>query len=295
MHLLALFQLEQPTTPSNAHEKGGITNYTALQYSTAQVPRYVNAPALAPPSAVTTMPGTPIPKTPTKEQESDEESSELGEGETDMAFEPSLRCDVLIYRRVKGGVCGRANTLARYQEINKSVRSCSLVSVNGATINFMATAPLRWDVQPERTTAWRRPLGSDRRRCLDRRLIACRRTDDDQAKCRRRTLHHWQEREGRQLCANGPCAVSRRVRSSRMNNLFYSLSSSLHSVKVENCVLSRQTRVGEGATLKDCDSRPGAEVIAKGARKSKPYMCQGDLTRGSQLRTKAFVWTGQKI
>jgi hypothetical protein len=130
-----LFQLEQPTTPSNAQEKGGITHYTALQYSTAQIPRYVKAPALAPPSAVLTIPGTPIPKTPTKEHESDEESSEVGEDEADMAFEPSLRCDVLIYRRVKGEVCGRANTLARYQEINKLVRSCNLISTNGILKN----------------------------------------------------------------------------------------------------------------------------------------------------------------
>ena len=49
-----------------------------------------------------------------------------------------------------------------------------------------------------------------------------------------------------------------------MNNPFDSLRLSLNSVKVENCILSRQTRVAEGATLKDCESMPGAEVIAKG-------------------------------
>lgn len=121
-----MFQLEQPTTPSNAQEKGGITPYTAIQYSTAHVPRYVKAPALAPPSAILTIPGTPIAKTPTKDHESDEESTEVGEDEADTAFEPSLRCDVLVYRRVKGEVCGRANTLARYQEINKSVSTCGV-------------------------------------------------------------------------------------------------------------------------------------------------------------------------
>ena len=51
-----------------------------------------------------------------------------------------------------------------------------------------------------------------------------------------------------------------------MNSGFGSLRSPRHSVKVENCILSRQTRVAEGATLKDCESRPGAEVIAKGVR-----------------------------
>ena len=131
-----MFQLEQPTTPYNAQEKGGITPYTALQYSTAQIPRYVKAPALAPPSAVLTIPGTPIPKTPTKEHESDEESTEVGEDEPDMAFEPSLRCDVLIYHRIKGEVCGRANTLARYQEINRLVRTCNLISAKDIFINL---------------------------------------------------------------------------------------------------------------------------------------------------------------
>ena len=260
-----MFQLEQLTTPLNAQEKGGITPYTALQYSTVQVPRYVKAPALAPPSAVLTIPGTPIPKTPTKEHESDEELSEVGEDEADMTFEPSLRCDVLIYRRVKGEVCGRANTLARYQEINKLVSTCSLISINGIAINLSAPAPYRWDVQLKRATAWDRVLDSDRGGRLDRRFIACRRTDDDQTKCRRRTLYHWQEREGHQLSAHGPCAVSRWVRYRLMVNLFNLMRLSHNSVKVENCVLSRQTRVAEGATLKDCESRPGAEIIAKGA------------------------------
>jgi ADP-glucose pyrophosphorylase len=54
-----------------------------------------------------------------------------------------------------------------------------------------------------------------------------------------------------------------------MNNWPDSLRLCLNSVKVENCVLSRQTRVAEGATLKDCESRPGAEVIAKGAREEQ--------------------------
>ena len=49
-------------------------------------------------------------------------------------------------------------------------------------------------------------------------------------------------------------------------NTSSSLRYCLDSVKVENCVLSRQTRVAEGATLKDCESRPGAEVRAKGAK-----------------------------
>lgn len=131
-----MFQLEQPTTPLNIQEKGGITSYTALQYSSAQIPRYVKVPALAPPSAALTIPGTPIPKTPTKERESDEESTEVGEDEADMAFEPSLRCDVLIYRRVKGEVCGRANTLARYQEMNKLVCTCNLILTDDIFINL---------------------------------------------------------------------------------------------------------------------------------------------------------------
>jgi len=137
------------------------------------------APALAPPAAVLTIPGTPIPKTPAKEHESDEELSEVGEGEADMTFDPSLRCDVLIYRRVKGEVYGQANTLARYQEINQLVSTCSLILINGIAINLSAPAPHSWDVQLKRATAWDRVLDSDRRRRFDRKLIACRRTDDD--------------------------------------------------------------------------------------------------------------------
>ena len=53
-----------------------------------------------------------------------------------MAFEPSLRCDVLIYHRVKGEVCGRTNTLARYQEMNKLVRTCNLISANDAFLKI---------------------------------------------------------------------------------------------------------------------------------------------------------------
>jgi hypothetical protein len=78
-----------------------------------------------------------------------------------------------------------------------------------------------------------------------------------------------------------------------MNNSSGSLRLSLNSVKVENCVLSRQTRVAEGATLKDCESRPGAEVIAKGAREE--YMPRSSDPEGLQLHTVVFVWMGRKI
>ena len=80
-----------------------------------------------------------------------------------------------------------------------------------------------------------------------------------------------------------------------MNNSSDSLRLTLNSVKVENCVLSRQTRVAEGATLKDCESRPGAEVIAKGARRSKPYVYQGVLTPKvcSFIQWRSSGWDGR--
>ncbi|KAG9052662.1 hypothetical protein FS842_009443 [Serendipita sp. 407] len=33
-----------------------------------------------------------------------------------------------------------------------------------------------------------------------------------------------------------------------------------YGVKVENCILSRHTKIGEKAELKDCESVPGAEI-----------------------------------
>ena len=80
-----------------------------------------------------------------------------------------------------------------------------------------------------------------------------------------------------------------------MNNLIDSLRLYLNSVKVENCVLSRQTRVAEGATLKDCESRPGAEVIAKGERKGQTIcMPKSSDPEGLQLHTVGYVWMGRK-
>jgi len=220
-----LFQLEQPTTPLNAQEKGGITPYTALQYSTAQVPRYVKTPALAPPSAVLTLPGTPIPKTPTKEHEGDEESTEIGEDEAGIAFEPSLRCDVLIYRRVKGEVCGRANTLARYQDINKSLLTDGMYNSKEPPPGVDPSAQIGGDV-----------LIGDSSRIGERTTI-------------------------KRSVVGAHCTIGKNVRVT--NSVLMDHVELADGVKVENCILSRQTRVAEGATLKDCESMPGAEVIAQ--------------------------------
>ena len=79
-------------------------------------------------------------------------------------------------------------------------------------------------------------------------------------------------------------------------NPYSSLRYCLDSVKVENCVLSRQTRVAEGATLKDCESRPGAEVRAKGARlETTTYIPRISDSEGLQLHIAACVWMGRKI
>lgn len=53
---------------------------------------------------------------------------------------------------------------------------------------------------------------------------------------------------------------------------FYSLRRAhiVERVKVENCILSRHTKVGEKTQLKDCESIPGADI--KGGSKYLQYL-----------------------
>lgn len=121
---------ERVTTADNVQEKGSINYLTAYQYSTTQQLE-VKAGGRTRLSTSTAHVNTKIAWGNLPDE--GEESSEGGSEAEDPILVPSLRCGVVIHRIEKDGICGRANTLASYRELNQNVcimyRSFSLVEI----------------------------------------------------------------------------------------------------------------------------------------------------------------------
>jgi len=122
--VLVLVHPESITTAENVQEKGSISLMTALQYSTTQLLEIKKTARVKRPQTPTTSTKASWGVT----EDSSEENSERDSEEEDPVFVPSLRCGLIIQRRIKDEVCGRVNTLASYRELNQSVSLRQLLS-----------------------------------------------------------------------------------------------------------------------------------------------------------------------
>lgn len=241
---------QKVTTAENVQDKGEISVFTALQYSTTQELDFRTMSATIPARA----------RTPTNAQKnawddegsSTEEASEGDIDEDEPTFVPSLRCAFLVHKRSKDGVtCGRANNLSAYRELNQGLLKHSSLEPKGVRDGVDPKA----QISPN--SAWE--VSS---RIGEGSIVAS-------------------------SAIGQHCVIGKQVRI--VNSVIMNHVELGDGVRIENCILSSYTKVGEKTELKDCESTPGAEIPGEKSYKSTRLDGKSFKTMSSSTDRKSVV------